>query len=177
MELRKKSLLRTMLTRFAACTALLLFVAAPLFYWLTKSFYAEDMIDIIESVKAGQPLPKLDLEHDIMAGMMLQYCLFAVIIGSAVVLTARIVSKRIWRPFYDILAAVDSFRIESGVCPPLPDSRIREFAELKGALGRLMEGSASSYKVQKEFSEKRLARASDTACGHARKARPAVTVA
>lgn len=153
MELRTTSLLRTTLARFAVCTALLLLVAAPLFYWLTKSFYAEDMIDIIESVEAGQPLPKLDLEQDIMAGMMLQYFLFAVITGSAVVLTARIVSKRIWRPFYDMLAAVDSFRIESGICPPLPDSRIREFAELKDALGRLMEGSASSYKVQKEFSE------------------------
>lgn len=83
MELRNTSLLRTTLARFAVCTALLLLVAAPLFYWLTKSFYAEDMIDIIESVEAGQPLPKLDLEQDIMAGMMLQYFLFAVITNVA----------------------------------------------------------------------------------------------
>lgn len=153
MKSRKKSLLGTTLARFTLCTALLLLLAAPLFYWLTESFYAEDMIGIIESVHAGKPLPQLDLEEDIMEGMMLQYSLFAVIIGAAVVLTVRIVSKRMWRPFYEMLAAVDAFRIESGACPPLADSRVREFSELKGALGRLMEGSVSSYKVQKEFSE------------------------
>ena len=58
-----KSLSRKMLTQFAACIAMLLLLATPLFYFLTKHYYAEDMIDIIEAVGQGQPIPALDLEE------------------------------------------------------------------------------------------------------------------
>ena len=43
------------LTQFIVCVAILLLLATPLFYWLTKSFYAEDIIDIIEAVQQGKP--------------------------------------------------------------------------------------------------------------------------
>ena len=49
------------------------FTGHPLFYGLTKSFYAEDMIDIIEAVQVGKPIPSLDLEEDILHGIMIQF--------------------------------------------------------------------------------------------------------
>lgn len=49
--MKKKSLIYKSLTQFIVCVAILLLLATPLFYWLTKSFYAEDMIDIIEAVQ------------------------------------------------------------------------------------------------------------------------------
>ena len=49
--MKKKSLMYESLTRFIICVAILLALATPLFYLLTKNFYAEDMIDIIEAVR------------------------------------------------------------------------------------------------------------------------------
>ena len=68
-----KSLLHKSMMQFLLCTFIILILAAPLFYWLTKSFYAEDMIDIIEAVQRNEPIPELDLEEDIMQGVMIQY--------------------------------------------------------------------------------------------------------
>lgn len=52
--MKKKSLMYESLTRFIICVAILLALATPLFYLLTKNFYAEDMIDIIEAVQIGR---------------------------------------------------------------------------------------------------------------------------
>ena len=67
--MKKKSLMYESLTRFIICVAILLALATPLFYLLTKNFYAEDMIDIIEAVQQGKPVPAIDLEEDILHGI------------------------------------------------------------------------------------------------------------
>ena len=71
--MNKRSLLNKTLTQFIVCIAVLLILTTPLFYLLTKYYYAEDMIDIIEAVKLGKPIPALDLEQDIMHGIMIQF--------------------------------------------------------------------------------------------------------
>lgn len=78
-----KSLQSKTLTQFTLCTAAILVLTAPLFYLLTKWFYAEDMIDIIEAVERGEGIPPLDLERAIMAGMMLQFLLILAKIDNA----------------------------------------------------------------------------------------------
>ena len=45
-----KSLLHKTLSQFLVCTVAIFILATPLFFLLTKYFYAEDMIDIIEAV-------------------------------------------------------------------------------------------------------------------------------
>ena len=94
-----KSLSRKMLTQFVACIAVLLALATPLFYFLTKHYYAEDMIDIIEAVGQGQPIPALDLEEDIMLGVTIQFGLIIGVLAVAIVLTLRFISRRLWQPF------------------------------------------------------------------------------
>lgn len=47
--MKERSLTRKMLTLFVVCIAVLLTLATPLFYYLTKNYYAEDMINIIEA--------------------------------------------------------------------------------------------------------------------------------
>ena len=54
--MNKRSLLNKTLTQFIVCIAVLLILTTPLFYLLTKYYYAEDMIDIIEAVKLGKPI-------------------------------------------------------------------------------------------------------------------------
>lgn len=151
--MKKKSLLNKTLTQFITCTAIILLLATPLFYLLTKQYYAEDMIDIIEATQQGHPLPKLDLERDIMHGIMIQFALISAVLGIAIVFMMRFISRRLWKPFDETLKQIEGFRLESGTIPQLPDSNIKEFGRLNHALNRLMGNSLKSYRTQKEFTE------------------------
>lgn len=148
-----KSLSRKMLTQFVICIAVLLALATPLFYFLTKYYYAEDMADIIAAVKQGQPIPVIDLEEDIMQGVMLQFGLIVGVLAIAIVLTLRFISRRLWQPFDKTLRQIEGFRLEDGKLPVLPDTGIKEFARLNHSLETLMRNSLASYRTQKEFTE------------------------
>lgn len=148
-----QSLLHKSMVRFMVCTIVTLILAAPIFYWLTKNFYAEDMIDIIEAVQRNEPIPELDLEEDIMQGVMIQYLLISGVLGIAIILVNNIISKRLWRPFDETLKQAEDFRLEHGVIPSLPESSIKEFNRLNLALNKLMKNSLESYRTQKEFTE------------------------
>lgn len=148
-----KSLSHKMLAQFVACIAILLALATPLFYFLTKHYYAEDMIDIIEAVEQGGPIPALDLEQDIMQGVMLQFGLIVGVLAAAIVLTLRFISRRLWKPFDVTLLLIEDFRLEDGNPSALPESDVEEFARLNRTLTALMRNSLISYRTQKEFTE------------------------
>lgn len=147
------SLMHKSLLQFALCAGVLLAAATPLFYHLTKNYYAEDMIDIIEAVQEGKPMPAPDLEEDILHGVVLQFALILLVLGAAIVLMLGVLSKRLWRPFDRTLQVMESFRLEDGVVPQLPESGISEFSRLNNVLGKLMDESINSYRIQKEFTE------------------------
>ena len=142
-----------MLTQFVVCIAVLLALATPLFYFLTKHYYAEDMIDIIEAVKQGNPIPAIDLEQDIMQGVMLQFGLIVGILAVAIVLTLCFISRRLWQPFDQTLQQIEGFRLEDGKLPALPDTDVNEFVRFNSSLETLMRNSLASYRTQKEFTE------------------------
>lgn len=151
--MKRKSLSQKMLMQFVACIAVLLLLATPVFYILTKLYYAEDIINIIEAVGQGRPIPALDLEEDIMAGVMIQFGVIILVLAVAIVLTVRIISRRTWKPFNETLQQIEKFHLENGVLPELPQSGIEEFARLNQVLTALMRNSLASYNAQKEFTE------------------------
>lgn len=151
--MRKRSLMQKSLLRFIVCVAMLLLLAMPLFYLLTKNFYAEDMLEVLESVKQGRPVPSIDLEEDVVHGIVLQFILIFVVLGVALVLMLGLLSKRMWRPFDRMLEVIEHFDLESGTVPALPDCDVREFSRLNAALERLMHDNLNSYRLQKEFTE------------------------
>ncbi len=151
--MKEKNLMRKSLTQFIICTVILLVLAAPAFYWLTKEYYAEDMIDIIEAVQAKRPLPANDLEEDVFKGIMIQFALIAIVLGVALVVTLQIINKRLWRSFDETLGIIEDFRLEDQQVPSFPETGIKEFARLDTAITRLMEGNIKSYRTQKEFTE------------------------
>lgn len=151
--MKKVSLTRKYLTQFTICIVILLLLATPLFYLLTKNFYAEDMIDLVKAMKSGQSIPPLDLERDIIHGVMIQFGLIVVILTAAIVFVSKFLSQRLWKPFYKTLDAIESFRVESDTCPKLEDTDIAEMSRLNNALETMMHNSQKSYKLQKEFTE------------------------
>lgn len=151
--LKSRSLSQKMLMQFVACIAVLLLLATPLFYFLTEHYYAEDMIGIIEAVGRGEPIPSLDLERDIMQGVMIQFGVIIFVLAVASILTVRFISRRLWKPFDETLRRIEAFRLEEGIRPDLPESRVTEFVRLNHALTTLMRNSLASYRTQKEFTE------------------------
>lgn len=102
----KRNLLSKTLRRFACCIFICFVLTAPLFYLLTKYFYAEDMMDIIEAVEHGQGIPALDFEQDVIIGMMFQFLLIFLAIALALFITMRFVTQKLWHPFDDTLQKV-----------------------------------------------------------------------
>ena len=146
-------MLQKVMTQFTVCMVVLLMLATPVFYWLTKSFYAEDMIDVLQAVERGRTVPSIDLEEDVMEGVMMQFGLVTTVLGVAVLLTVRFISRREWRPFYDTLKVIEAFRIDGTDDTTLPRGNSKELTMLNDALNRLMTGSRRSFRAQKEFTE------------------------
>lgn len=148
-----KTLLAKTRNLFVACTVAVFALTAPLFYLITKHFYAEDIVDIIESVKQGHGLPALDLEADIVAGMMVQFVLVFAAVSMSFYITARLAARRLWRPFNDTLRKTGQFNVSHGKLPEFAPTDIVEFENLNQSLAKLMQKDIETFRIQKEFSE------------------------
>ena len=148
-----KSLLSKTLSQFVICTLSIFVLTTPLFYLLTKHFYAEEMIDVIEAVGQGKSIPPMDLERDIMAGVMLQFLLIFMVISISLYITVRFIIRRLWHPFDDTLQKTEQFNLAQGDLPQFTETRIKEFARLNHSLKELMEKDKETFRIQREFTE------------------------
>lgn len=148
-----KSLMHKTMMQFFICTVVIFLLMAPMFYLLTKHYYAEDMIDLIESVEEGHGIPELDLEEDIMAGVMLQFILIFAVLSIAMYVTVRFITRRLWQPFDDTLAKTENFRLTQKDVPVFQQTDITEFNRLNDSLRSLISKNLDIYRMQKEFTE------------------------
>lgn len=148
-----KRLIQKTFHSFIICCLVLFIVTTPLFYIVTKHFYAEDLIDIITAVENGKTIPPLDLEEDIMEGMMLQFILIFSVVSLSLFLTIRFVTKHIWQPFEDTLQKTEYFNISQNEIPEFLPTKVIEFDRLNSSLNKMMKRSQEMYRIQKEFTE------------------------
>ncbi|MGN1375009.1 MAG: sensor histidine kinase [Prevotella sp.] len=148
-----KTLVSKTLTRYVICMIVILLMAIPVFYWLTKQFYAEDMIDIVMSVQQGHGIPDLDLEEDVAQGVLLQFFLIIIVISVSMYITMRFVLDRVWLPFNDTLKKIEKFNLAKGKLPEFCQTDIKEFANLNAAITKMMEKDKEVFRIQKEFTE------------------------
>lgn len=149
-----KNLIHKTSVRIIGCIAAVFVLTAPLFYLITRYFYAEDMIDIIESVENGKGLPSsFDLEQDIIAGVMIQYVLIFVVIALSLLIAMRFALRNLWNPFENTLKSMEEFKVTDNKLPALYDGEIEEFGRLNVALAELMRRTSETYRQQKEFTE------------------------
>ena len=149
-----KTLLHKTSDRIIVSISAVFILTAPLFYLITRYFYAEDMIDIMESVERGEGLPpSFDLEQDIIAGVMIQYLLIFVVIGLSLFIAIRFSLRNLWHPFENTLKSMEQFKVSDNTTPDLDDGNITEFNRLNHALTKLMQRNSETYRQQKEFTE------------------------
>lgn len=148
-----KSLLNKSLSQFFTCAMVVFLLALPLFYLLTKYFYAEDIVDILESIQQGNSIPPLDLERDIMIGLMIQFVLIFFVLSLSLLITIRFITHRLWLPFDDTLRKTEQFNLAQSDIPQFQPTAIKEFDRLNRSLERLMKKDKETYRIQKEFTE------------------------
>lgn len=149
-----KTLLHKTSDRIIVSITTVFILTAPLFYLITRYFYAEDMIDIIESVERGKGLPSsFDLEQDIIAGVMIQYFLIFAVIALSLLIAIRFSLHNLWHPFENTLKSMEQFKVTDKMLPALENGDIKEFSRLNDALTKLMQRNSETYRQQKEFTE------------------------
>ena len=148
-----RGLLYETLKHFVFCVSLCFVITLPLFYLLTKCYYAEDLLDLINAVKMGKGIPEFDLEQDIILGMMIQFVLIFLVISLSLYITIRFTTKKMFAPFDDTLQKVESFNLAKDEVPQFMPSHIKEFTRLNEALRQLVQKDKEIYRIQKEFTE------------------------
>ncbi|MCW1736235.1 sensor histidine kinase [Anaerorudis cellulosivorans] len=90
---------------------------------------------------------------DLFRMLGVQYLLFFVIIVIGLLGIQFVLSRCLWKPFYNSLNEIEDFNLEKGEIPEFEKTTTTEFARLNGNLTKLMEENVASYKQQKEFTE------------------------
>lgn len=65
----------------------------------------------------------------------------------------HILLRRLWKPFYDSIKTIKSFRLSASNPTRFPATRIDEFSFLNESLSQTMEAAKNDYRLLKEFTE------------------------
>ena len=148
-----KNLSYSTLRQFIVFTVIIFLLATPVFYFLTRSYYAEELMDVIKGERIAQNISSTDLEEDIMTGVMIQYAIIIVLLGLSMVITLKFITHKLWNPFNDTLTKMEGFNLEQSEIPVFEESNITEFTRLNKAVSQLISRDKTVYKTQKQFTE------------------------
>ncbi len=76
-----------------------------------------------------------------------------VVLFLGLILMNRVLTKKIWLPFYNTLSSLKKYRVDKQEVLKLESSRINEFNDLNKAIEDLTETNYQAYQSQKEFTE------------------------
>ncbi|MDR2994855.1 MAG: HAMP domain-containing histidine kinase [Bacillus cereus] len=218
---RMKGLLSKSIWQFAVSTVIILICCSPLFFFVMKHFYAEDLDELIifrsnEFVSEYLPTFTIDeighwnkhnnemeimdadiaypINHviqksyynkaeghevdyriyykeiniqgnpyilmsriamiedkDLISTLVGQYGILFLILLVCTLLVQRIISRKLWKPFYSSLSKADNFDIIKGNVPHFDKVDIKEFDWLNTILSNLISNNQKAYNQQKEF--------------------------
>lgn len=80
------------------------------------------------------------------------FWLYFILVASIIIIN-NIVLRKLWKPFYNFLSQVTSFRLGRGKELPDITTNIKEFNSLKNAVNTLLQHSLETYEQQKQFIE------------------------
>lgn len=86
----------------------------------------------------------------VIVGITISTLLLIILIS---IILNRMLLKKLWRPFYDTMAAMKSFKISQGKKLFLPETDIDEFVFLKENLEETIRNAQHEYHLLKEFTE------------------------
>lgn len=81
------------------------------------------------------------------------YFIILIVLLSGFIIVSKVVSSRLWKPFYQSLSLIEQFNIEKLSVPEFTDTRTKEFQQLNKALQNLIGQNIKAFQAQKEFTE------------------------
>jgi signal transduction histidine kinase len=91
--------------------------------------------------------------EDLMKTTALLYIITLIVLLVVIIIVSKIISDRLWKPFYETLLVINDFNIEQHLLPPFTSGNTKEFEQLNHALQKLIEQNIMAYQTQKEFTE------------------------
>ncbi|MDO6517711.1 sensor histidine kinase [Zobellia uliginosa] len=74
-----------------------------------------------------------------------------IILIASITLINNVVLKKLWKPFYDFLHQLKTYRLGSTEKLPATSTKTKEFKDLEYAVNTLLQHSISAFEQQKEF--------------------------
>ena len=90
-------------------------------------------------------------EDDLISALLRDVLLLFLALIVSVILVNRIVLKKLWKPFYGLLAQLKNFKLGISKTKPMVDTRTKEFQDLQNALNTLLDHNIRVFEQQKEF--------------------------
>lgn len=91
--------------------------------------------------------------EDLIMGVVLLFVTILVLLFSGILLINKLLSTRLWKPFYQTLHEIENFEIDKNHNPNLPNTNIEEFDRLNKSIENLIERNIAIYNNQREFVE------------------------
>jgi signal transduction histidine kinase len=91
--------------------------------------------------------------EDLLQNIVLVQTILLLLIGAGLVLINRMLTKRVWGPFYKTVFRLKTYRVETEGALRFEGTDITEFNDLNNAVEQLTERSRQVYQSQKEFTE------------------------
>lgn len=105
-----------------------------------KPFVLAAQINLVES-------------EDMIRGIAVLFVLILIILLAGLYFITRMLSKRLWEPFYFTLGQVESFELDKNTKTQFIPTDVEEFSRLNQSVSKLFEKNSRVYKSQKEFIE------------------------
>ena len=90
-------------------------------------------------------------DEDMINTLLGQYGILFLVLFTCMFVVQRVMSKKMWYPFYNSLSKVEEFDIDEGNTPQFQDTDIKEFNRLNTILANLISSNLKAYNQQKEF--------------------------
>lgn len=87
----------------------------------------------------------------LMFSTILMVLLMVLILSASFVIITRILSGRVWKPFYTTLDRIKKYRIGHTTGVALPKEKVEEFNELNTVFNKMIDQINKDYFIQKEF--------------------------
>ena len=92
-------------------------------------------------------------EDDLIATLFWSLIWLYLILLLTTILINNVLLRKIWRPFYQILHQLKTYRLGTGQVLPEVETNVTEFKELKATVDALLQHTLETFNNQKQFTE------------------------
>ncbi len=90
---------------------------------------------------------------DIIETTLVLYLIVVAILIFVLIIVSRIISGKLWKPFYETLNVIEVFNLEKNTLPAFSSTSTKEFQQLNTSLEKLITQNLQAYQREKEFTE------------------------